>query len=384
MKKLNLMIAIIATLFLSCNQDTELYQVDKNTTTVLNEEMHMCTEIPSLMNSNATAKPNATILNSLKWASGQTIRVKFLNGDDFLKEKVKLYAKFWTYQANINFQYVSANENADVKVAFKWNNDVGSWSHLGTNCKSIDQNTPSINFGWFDSNTTDTEFKRVILHEFGHIMGLIHEHQSPVGNILWDKPKVYEYYQRTQGWTTQQVDNNIFTKYSTTITNYSAYDNLSIMHYFIDPSLTLNGYGVGTNLALSFQDKYFINLCYPRPTHSILTTGRVYTVAWDVRSPNGRYTLICPDGEMYINDLENNETRIWRVGSSTYKNAYCELQPDGDLIIKGRSSTFGQLRILWNSGTSGNPGAELHLQDDGNLVLFYNGIAKWSSKTGKL
>ena len=40
-----------------------------------------------------------------------------------------------------------------------------------------------MNLGWLDdtpvANTTANE-RGVILHEFGHVLGLVHEHQSPV------------------------------------------------------------------------------------------------------------------------------------------------------------------------------------------------------------
>lgn len=51
-----------------------------------------------------------------------------------------------------------------------------------------------MNFGWFTNYTSDTEFSRTIIYEFGHALGLHHEHQSPTANIQWNKEKVYEYY----------------------------------------------------------------------------------------------------------------------------------------------------------------------------------------------
>ena len=51
-------------------------------------------------------------------------------------------------------------------------------------------------------------------HEFGHALGMIHEHQNPAaqGEIPWDKPKVYAYYAQ-QGWSKDDVDTNIFEVY---------------------------------------------------------------------------------------------------------------------------------------------------------------------------
>lgn len=61
-----------------------------------------------------------------------------------------------------------------------------------------------------------------------------------------------------------QVDSNLFAKYSTTQTQYSAYDTQSIMHYSISSSLTTNGFSVGSNTVLSTTDKQFIASVYPK------------------------------------------------------------------------------------------------------------------------
>ena len=57
---------------------------------------------------------------------------------------------------------------------------------------------------------------------------------------------------------------NLFAKYSTTQTQYSAYDTQSIMHYSISSSLTTNGFSVGSNTVLSTTDKQFIASVYPK------------------------------------------------------------------------------------------------------------------------
>src|SRR6266705_6137987 len=73
------------------------------------------------------------------------------------------------------------------------------------------------------------------------------DNRSIPGNvdIPWNRPVVYEYYRRTQGWDEAKVDQSIFQKYSETETNHTAYDPQSIMEYPIDKSLTLNGFEDG-------------------------------------------------------------------------------------------------------------------------------------------
>jgi len=57
------------------------------------------------------------------------------------------------------------------------------------------------------------------------------------------------------------------------------------------------------------------------------------------------------------------------------------LQRDGNLVLrKAESLNSKKKHILWNSGTSG-PVDRLIMQQDGNLVLYHGGNAKWSTGT---
>ena len=385
MKKIILLSMIISQLAISCTGNDEQNQDDKNSTLATTKEIHICTELTSLKNVSSTAKQNATIYTSSKWIPGQIIRIKFLNGDNFLQEKVKQYANNWMTYANVNFQYVSANEEADIKIGFKWNGDGGSWSYLGKGCQSISQTTPSMNFGWFNANTTETEFNRTIMHEFGHSIGLIHEHQSPVGNILWNKPKVYEYYQQTQGWSIAQVDNNIFAKYSETQTNYSAYDNGSIMHYPIEASLTTDGYSVGLNTDLSSNDKIFIRKMYPFPIQSNLRQGMRLNEFNRITSPNGRFYLTIRSGKLIIyDDVESKN--IWSLSPNIKLSnvlstlIYCELRGGELLLFKGSVSkkVIGDISLPLQFGDYAT------INNSGDIELIKDGIVVWSLFRGKL
>ena len=54
------------------------------------------------------------------------------------------------------------------------------------------------------------------------------------------------------------------------------------------------------------------------------------------------------------------------------------MQSDGNLVLYGRAAR----RLLWQSGTSGNPGATYVMQGDGNLVVYSaDGAPLWASDT---
>ena len=51
-----------------------------------------------------------------------------------------------------------------------------------------------------NDSTSEEEFARSILHEFGHALGMLHEHQSPANGIPWDETKLYDYYRAHYDW----------------------------------------------------------------------------------------------------------------------------------------------------------------------------------------
>jgi hypothetical protein len=134
---------------------------------------------------------------------------------------------------------------------------------LGTDALLLPADQATMNYGWLTPTTPDEEHSRVVLHEFGHALGAIHEHQHPEAGIPWDREKVYEYYARTQNWSRTDVDNNIFAKYDRDQLNMSAYDKNSIMHYSVTEELTVGDWSIGFNRILSPRDKDFMRIVYP-------------------------------------------------------------------------------------------------------------------------
>ena len=198
-----------------------------------------------------------------KWANGKLLRVHFLGGTSKLHDKVKQYAKQWENYANIKFDFVD-DPAAEIRVGFVMNGT--SWSALGTDAldkQFFPPGSPTMNYGWLTSNSPEEEFSRVILHEFGHSLGCIHEHQNPAGKIPWNKESVYRFYKQ-RGWNKDRVDKNLFVKYDIDQTQFSEFDQKSIMLYPIPRQLTDGKMEVGWNRQLSKTDKDFIGQMYPK------------------------------------------------------------------------------------------------------------------------
>jgi serralysin len=201
------------------------------------------------------------IITAKKWPK-RKLTVAFLDGERKVQNKVKRYAKTWSSFAKVNLSFV-AGTNADIRIAFEEGD--GSWSYIGTDAISIDHNEPTMNFGWLTEESADKEYSRVVIHEFGHALGSIHEHQNPSANIPWKKEAVYaELGGPPNNWSKEQVDHNLFARYSKTITQFTAFDPNSIMLYPIPARWTTNNQAIGgDNSELSKSDKDFIKIIYP-------------------------------------------------------------------------------------------------------------------------
>ncbi|MCC7399895.1 MAG: hypothetical protein IT214_00260 [Chitinophagaceae bacterium] len=209
-----------------------------------------------------------------KWTPGTVITVAFINGTQWQWDKVKQYAPIWSKYANITFKFSGkATGTEDVRISF--DSKKGSYSFVGLDAKNRLPSEETMNLGWIENNKTELQLQGVILHEFGHTLGLLHEHMNPASNIKWNKPFVYAYYMQYDGWSKDMVDKQVFERYSVSMTN-KAYDPKSIMHYPIPKDFTLDGYSVPENDFLSKGDIALIEELYP--FNKILPANNTTTV----------------------------------------------------------------------------------------------------------
>ncbi|QTQ83991.1 hypothetical protein J8N08_13445 [Agrobacterium tumefaciens] len=205
-------------------------------------------------------RSEAISLYNKKWnPKRRLLNVSFLDEPAFI-DKVIGYARGWEPHMGIRFRF--GNSDADILVSFEKG---GSWSYLGTDSRYYAQRgRPSMNYGWFTASTSEEEFRRVTLHEFGHALSLVHEHSHPGGRISWNEKAVFAHYAK-QGWTEDDVRAQVFRKYQLSQVNGSNYDPTSIMHYAIDRRLVTDPVdAVGWNTQLSDLDKTTIAKLYPK------------------------------------------------------------------------------------------------------------------------
>ena len=73
----------------------------------------------------------AALLNEYRWAIGSTIKIRFLEGQTALRERVRQAAERWIAPdlAKLRFSWLGSGD-ADVRIAFQAGD--GSWSYIGT------------------------------------------------------------------------------------------------------------------------------------------------------------------------------------------------------------------------------------------------------------
>jgi serralysin len=207
------------------------------------------------------------------WPVGAILSVSMTGGSAFVRSKVRQWADEWSKYGNIRFSWV--DRDGIIRITFDLGH--GSWSMVGRDALWAPFGVHTMNYGWLEDSTRDAEFERVVMHEFGHALGLIHEHQSPTAGIAWDREKTYDWFAETQGWDRAKVDADVFDRYSVQHTNYSAFDPDSIMEYTIPPELTLDHKGVAGGVSLSPTDRDYIARWYPFPPTPTAASGLLRT-----------------------------------------------------------------------------------------------------------
>ena len=198
------------------------------------------------------------------WPAGRTICIHFLNGTVAQRQFVERIASLWLPHINLSFLWNVARVDSDVRVRFRKG---GSWSYLGTDNLSVDKASATMNFGWLPDNPGSAGDRGLVLHEFGHMLGFEHEHQSPRNKLTWITDAVVaDLAAPPNEWSMKQIERNVLFRYSADDANVlstDSFDAQSVMTYSFPPEWNEEGVRLRVRNSLSSADKRFARQLYP-------------------------------------------------------------------------------------------------------------------------
>ena len=209
---------------------------------------------PTIRDATARGVAHPTLLRPKPQTGPLILRVGFLGGTADLHLKVLAYAQPWSDSAYLEF-VPSSTSSAQIRVSFT--PKLGNWSYIGQDSmhSSLLPDQPSMNLANLDSAT--------VLHEFGHALGLDHEHQHPDTSITLNDQRVFDDMMRPpNSWSREQVKRNILDRFTRTAVETTPFDCLSVMIYQFPTAWLVAGSPIPANARLSSGDIALVQRLY--------------------------------------------------------------------------------------------------------------------------
>lgn len=205
-------------------------------------------------------------LTSAYWgAKPRTLSVSFMEStSNALASKILQCANMW----NCSVKFALTSGQGDVRIS---RGPGGYWSYLGTGILSIPRGQQTMNLEGFTVNSPDSEFLRVVCHEVGHTLSFVHEHMRKELVALIDPTKAIPYFERTQGWSEQEIYDQVLTPLDDRTLMETPPDQTSIMCYQIEGSVTYSGQPIIGGTQITANDAAFAQKLYPVATTPTVT-----------------------------------------------------------------------------------------------------------------
>ena len=207
------------------------------------------------------------------WNVGETISFCFENGSEEEQNLVRNCMCEWMQYANIRFKELdfARSKRCNVRIKFDYSgSSSGGWSTKGSSWpgkhynNQVPKEQPTMII-YSNRMKSNNEKRATILHELGHVLGLLDEHFNRNSGLTWNAANIkqdigseqYEYL-----FVEQQASCNA-------LSVSGQFDPSSIMMYPIPARWNNQGRTFSQNYSLSAKDIATIKSLYPYPANVV-------------------------------------------------------------------------------------------------------------------
>ncbi|KAJ5371995.1 hypothetical protein N7517_004001 [Penicillium concentricum] len=335
------------------------------------------------------------------------LNVCFLNGGDYEQSTVKSLVRthYNSIPMRLRFKFRDTSP-PDIRILFTDN----SKSYIGRQAEAYpDQPTMWLNMHP-RLHTQDAVRDKVqfdVLHEFGHALGLIHEHKHPHCKAKWNYSQLMD----NNGWGLDTVRHNYNDDTHSAVNARwdRPYDRKSIMHYAIARGDTQSGLmNIPQNIVLSESDKETLGLIYPsvevvkhHPTVSKESSKKYEKEKREKKSKESakkdKYEKEKKSKESSKKDKREKEMRLtkseprqeWDVSLNNHMGVYgCYQGPNGacSAVIHGPGHVFvsgnGNMFVYGNSTVWASGNTRVYVNGSGSARVSGNATVEFTG-TGR-